>query len=78
MVIGFYEEKTLQYEGRAHLLTEKSLPNELKQRLMTRGKPSHKPSKEDFMYFKITPGSIRLTDVSSDPWHLEELECLSS
>lgn len=72
-VIGFYEEKTMQYEGQAQLVPEKALPEQLKERLMTRGKRSHKPSEGEFMYFKVNPRFVRLTDVSVSPWNIEEV-----
>ena len=73
LVVGFYEELTLQYEGVAKLVKEKEIPELISKQLREKGRKSHKSSGRDFVYFKIMPRFLRMTDVSESPWSVNEV-----
>jgi nitroimidazol reductase NimA-like FMN-containing flavoprotein (pyridoxamine 5'-phosphate oxidase superfamily) len=68
VVIGWEDERTVQYEGLATLLSGKEL-SRLKQVYFKKSPDAQKwEHTEGNVYFKVDPVWIRYTDLNVDPW----------
>jgi pyridoxine/pyridoxamine 5'-phosphate oxidase len=74
LVVGWDEGGTLQYEGNARLLNADEA-DELAE-IYFKKNPSARRHKDspDECYFLVKPTWIRYTDVSTDPWTVQESE----
>ena len=72
IVIGWDSGKTVQYEGEAKELSGKAVEEFKKAHLKHMNTAAKYVSKEQAVFFKVTPKWIRYVDVSKDPW--DEIE----
>ena len=72
-VIGWDSGKTVQYEGEAKELTGAAVEEFEKAHLKDMSTAAKHVSKEEAVFFKVTPRWVRYADVSKDPWDEIEL-----
>jgi general stress protein 26 len=73
LVIGWDSGKTVQYEGDAEELEASAVEKFEKAHLDHMSTAAKYVSKEEAVFFKITPRWIRYTDTSKDPWEIIEI-----
>src|SRR5260221_9584663 len=72
LVIGWDENKTVQYEGEAALLEGDELMH-YKQIYFEKNPEAQKwGNAPEMAYFKVTPKWVRLTDLNTKPWTISE------
>lgn len=70
-VIGWEDERTVQYEGIATLLEEGEELERLKQAYFKKSPDAQKWERTDGnAYFKVEPAWIRYTDLNTTPWDI--------
>ena len=72
-VIGWDSGKTVQYEGEAKELHGKAAEEFEKAYIKDMSTTAKYVSKEEAIFFKVTPRWVRYVDVSKDPWDEIEL-----
>ncbi len=73
VVIGWDQDITVQYEGKAFLLKGEELAT-YKTFYFRKNPDAQKWEKSpDIRYFKIIPTWIRYTDLNKKPWYIEEM-----
>lgn len=74
VTIGFSGAETIQYQGRARILSGKEVGNRLEQHF--KKLPEAKKYKDllNQVYFVIEPDWIRYTNIHDDPWTVQELD----
>lgn len=78
LVIGWEDERTVQYEGNATLLQEGPELDRLKQAYFKKSPEAQKwESTAGNVYFKVEPVWIRFTDLNTDPWSITVFDDLS-
>jgi general stress protein 26 len=71
LVIGWEDERTVQYEGDATLLQEGPELESLKQSYFLKSPEAQKwENKQGSVYFKVEPVWIRFSDPNTDPWDI--------
>jgi len=73
LVIGWDMGKTVQYEGQAKKLSGKAEEEFKKAHLAHMSTAAKYVSREEAIFFKVTPSRIKYSDVSKDPWDIIEL-----
>jgi nitroimidazol reductase NimA-like FMN-containing flavoprotein (pyridoxamine 5'-phosphate oxidase superfamily) len=74
LVIGWEDERTVQYEGIATLLSEGEELERLKRSYFDKSPGAKKwENKKDSVYFKVEPKWVRYTDLNFEPWQITEL-----
>jgi general stress protein 26 len=74
LVIGWDDEKTVQYEGTASLLRDSEELEQLKKAYFKKSPEAKKwENKEGMVYFKVEPKWVRYTDLNKTPWEIVEL-----
>jgi pyridoxine/pyridoxamine 5'-phosphate oxidase len=68
LVIGWDKGKTVQYEGEAKELPAQAVVEFEKAHMGQMSSAAKYASKEDAVFYKITPRWVRYTDASKDPW----------
>lgn len=75
LVIGWEDERTVQYEGTATLLEEGPELEHLKQVYFKKSPEAQKwEMTEGNVYFKVEPKWIRYTDLNMSPWDISEFK----
>lgn len=75
LVIGWEDERTVQYEGIATLLQDGPELDRLKQAYFKKSPEAQKwESTEGNVYFKVEPKWVRFTDLNVDPWDISEFK----
>lgn len=75
LVIGWEDERTVQYEGIATLLQDGPELDRLKQAYFKKSPDAQKwESTQGNVYFKVEPKWIRFTDLNVDPWAISEFK----
>lgn len=73
-VIGWEDERTIQYEGIATLLSEGEELERLKKAYFTKSPIAKQwEGVEGSVYFKVEPVWLRYTDLNTNPWSITEL-----
>ncbi len=72
-VIGWDEDKTVQYEGKALELSDKELLKYQKIYFAKNPRARKWQNVEGIKFFKVLPKWIRYSDVSSSPWKVFEV-----
>jgi len=71
LVIGWEDERTVQYEGVATLLEDGPELDRLKQAYFKKSPDAQKwETTEGNVYFKVEPVWIRFTDLNTTPWSI--------
>lgn len=73
-VIGWDEEITVQYEGRAHELARKELERYAEYYFAKNPKARKWKDNPDIRYFRVTPIWIRYSNLGIKPWEIHELD----
>jgi len=73
LVIGWEDEKTVQYEGRAKLLTGNELER-LKKVYYEKSSYAKKWQKPGTVYFKVDPVWVRYSDLNTNPYSITEFD----
>jgi hypothetical protein len=77
LVIGWEDERTVQYEGNATLLQDGPELERLKAAYFKKTPAARKwEGAEGNVYFKVEPGWIRFTDLNTDPWTISVFRVL--
>ena len=75
LVIGWEDERTVQYEGNATLLQDGPELERLKAAYFKKTPAARKwEGAEGNVYFKVEPGWIRFTDLNTGPWTISVFE----
>lgn len=75
LVVGWEDERTVQYEGIATLLQAGPELDRLKQAYFKKSPDAQKwENTEGNVYFKVEPKWIRFTDLNTDPWAISEFK----
>lgn len=72
-VIGWDKNGTVQYEGRARLLTGEEA-GQYAEMYFTKNPSARHNDDADKRYFLVKPSWIRYTDISTNPWTVQESE----
>lgn len=73
LVIGWDQGKTVQYQGEAKKLTGAAEDEFKEAHLAHMSTIAKYVEKDEAVFYKITPRSIKYTDLSKDPWDIIEL-----
>ena len=70
-VIGWENERTVQYEGNATLLQNDAELERLKQVYFKKSPQAQEwEDRKDSVYFKVEPVWVRYTDLNTNPWDI--------
>lgn len=78
LVIGWDDDKTVQINGTAHELTGEKLKRAQKSYFTKNPRAKKWTNNPDIAYFAIKPDWVRYTDVSKQPWLIEEFNLKTS
>lgn len=74
LVVGWEQGKTVQYEGEAFELRDEALEQSKKFFLSQVPTVAKYVAETDERFFEVRPRWIRYSDISRDPWDVEELD----
>ncbi len=73
VVIGWDENITVQYEGKARMLKESELGKYKRAYFAKNPEAKRWEKREGIVYFKVQPRWIRYSDLTHHPWYLLEI-----